>query len=147
MSIFQEANRSGKIRPEWVYSFQTTPHSDPSLHVPVLCQFRKERCFCTHFDTFPEFHQLWYLFTLRITATVEFHHRRKSRICFFKLLCCQECQKPNAIHIFLKSIQCSNCSEIPGFSASKVCWLRPWQYLNPFRTRIEASCRFHCCWC
>ena len=31
----------------------------------------------------------------------------------------------NAIHICLKSIQCRNCSEIPGFSASKVSLLRP----------------------
>ena len=44
---------------------------------------------------------------------------------FLKVLWCQECLKPNAIHIFVKSIQCRNCSKIPGFPACKVSLLRP----------------------
>ena len=52
MGIFQEADSSGKIRPERVYSFQMTPHSESSLYVPVLYQFRKEGCYFIYFDIF-----------------------------------------------------------------------------------------------
>ena len=45
-----------EIRPEWVYSFQTTPRSELNLYVPVLCQFRKEGCYFTYFDIFSAFH-------------------------------------------------------------------------------------------
>ena len=48
-------------------------------------------------------------------------------------------KKPDAIHIFLKSTQYSICSEIPGFSASKVSLLRPGQYLDPFRRKLRQA--------
>ena len=68
---FQEADRSGKNRPEWVYCFQMTPRSESSLHVPDLCQFRKGATLLI-LIYFWRFINFGASSTLRNTAAVEF---------------------------------------------------------------------------
>ena len=114
----------GKICPEWVYSFQMTPHRDPSY----MCRFcvsleRKGASILIliHFESFINF---GISSTLRITTMAVFYINLSfigvgKADLFVKVLRCQECQKPDARHIFLQCIQCSKCSEIPGFPVSK----------------------------
>ena len=64
--------------------------------------------------------------TLIITTTIEFYVNLSfisaGKAGFvFKVLCCQECQKPNAIH----SYSPFNCSKISGFPDSKLSLLGP----------------------
>ena len=92
--------------PEWV---QYTLFK--RLHIPIqvhMCRF------CVSLER-----KGAYILILRVSSTLPENYRdgwvlrkfelprprQEKQDLFFKLLCCQECQNPDAIHIFLKSIQ------------------------------------------
>ena len=87
--------------------FQMTPCSDPSIYVPVFCQFRRKGATVLILIYFESFINFGAFAKVEFCVNFSFISTEKQDL-FFNLLCCQECQKPDAIHIFFISIPCSD---------------------------------------